>query len=98
MSNIIGAVFIMGAADALLTLAHIRAGVAEEGNPAMAAVLQLGGALAFLAVKFIVTGAACQALWMARQHRMARAAAGVAFVGYVILMGWHLRLVFRWGG
>ena len=93
----VGLIVLASAVDALLTLIHIRLGVAGEANPAMAALLVAGGAGAFVLVKMSLTAFACLYLWTTRDVLFSRVASHGLVLVYVALLLWHLHLVGVWG-
>ena len=76
-------------ADAGITLALVRLGAATEGNPVMAAALDLGPA-AFLLVKAL--GAGLGALVAARRPRALRVLCGV----FALIVAWNAAQLAAW--
>jgi len=84
-------VVFLSAFDALLTLIHIQAG-GRELIPTMRLALNFGGAF-FVIVKMAVTAVGVIILTLHQNFSVARRAFLPIFVGYVLLMLYHLYLV-----
>jgi hypothetical protein len=87
--SLVGGVVGLATIDWAWTLLHLSRGV-DEANPALAAVLAVGGVAAFTAVKLGVTLLAGVFLLLHSRFRWARALLPVALVIYLALLMVHL--------
>ena len=79
--------------DAWFTLLFLSHG-GKELNPVVQAVLDLGGhPWPFLLFKTFGIGCACGFLALTKNFRPARIGLWIVFVGYSLLLGWHLYLL-----
>ena len=82
------AILLFNIIDAVATLAWIEAGIAEEGNPLMAWLIERGD-LYFITGKLSLVVAGLAILWTGRGHRLARAGLWVIAAVYAALMIFH---------
>ncbi len=82
---------VLNVVDVVVTLAFVRAGVAEEANPIMAAVLSLGPA-PFAGIKIALVSACALFLWRHAELQIAKLGAVVVSSAYAMLavydVGW----------
>lgn len=79
----------LSVADGLLTAFELTAGLAREGNPALASLadIDLGLAGAF---KLLLTALVALGIWQGRQYRQVLAVSVLALVLYTALLAYHL--------
>ncbi len=75
--------------DAALTLALVRAGLADEANPVMAASLSAGPTW-FLLHKVVLVGGGLTVLWFTRRRKLAQMGLVLCFAAYGALMVVHV--------
>ena len=80
--------------DAFLTAFHVNANSAREANPIMAKTLELGGIYAFVSVKSAMTAFPLAIIMLHKEWNMARFAARVVLIAYVLIALYHLFLLY----
>jgi hypothetical protein len=79
--------------DAWFTLLFLSYG-GKEMNPLVQTVLDLGGhPWPFVLMKTVGIGCCCAFLTVTKNFRPARIGLWIVFVGYAVLLGWHLWLL-----
>lgn len=90
---VIGAIIALNVLDAWFTLLFLAHG-GRELNPFVQVVLELDGhPWPFLLFKTVGIGCACAFLTLTKNFRPARIGMAIVFVGYAVLLGWHLYLL-----
>jgi Domain of unknown function (DUF5658) len=94
-ARLVFALIVFNVIDAIFTIALVRAGLAEEANPLMAAALQ-AGPIWFALQKAMLVGSGLAVLWFTRGRRLAQVGLVLCFVVYGALMlihTWSCRLL-----
>lgn len=86
---VLAAVNLLSALDFVYTLVALDAGIATEGNPVMAHLLEHGPALAWLFKTVMVLGVSA-VIWHERRRRSAILVALGALVLYAGVVGYHV--------
>lgn len=90
---VIAAIIALNVLDAWFTLLFLAHG-GRELNPFVQVVLDLGShPWPFLLFKTVGIGCACAFLALTKNFRPARIGMAIVFVGYALLLGWHLYLL-----
>lgn len=84
----LAAVIIMNGLDAILTIAVVEAGFAQEANPIMAWLLALGPCV-FVIAKLTLVSAGAWLLWKLQGKRLARLGSWVVLCTYSSVMVYH---------
>lgn len=91
--GLVSAIVALNLLDAWFTLLFLSHG-GQELNPFVQQILDLGGhPWPFLLFKTIGIGICCAFLTLTKNFRPARIGLWVVFVGYTVLLGWHLYLL-----
>ena len=88
-AHALGLILVLNILDAILTSLWVSSGVAVEGNPVMAAVMQYGYG-PFVLGKVALVGLGVGLLYRYREERFARLALVPAALLYSFVMGNHL--------
>ena len=89
MATLLRLVFITNLIDAFLTLTWINAGIAEEANPLMSYLIDLGPVW-FVSGKIFVVLAACFILWKLRAVTLAKFVSLLACLFYIGVIFVHI--------
>lgn len=89
LKGIVLAILILNVLDAVLTIAWISAGVAEEANPLLADLAH-GAPWTFFLVKMALVGLGSLLLWRLRKRPAAVVSIFVGFLAYYFLLLYHL--------
>ena len=87
-SFLIWCIFFLSISDAILTLGWIKAGLATEANPFLVPLLAMGDC-AFLAVKILLTGAACIILYFNKHRPLGKIIITAVSTIYCLLTAYH---------
>ncbi|HVV81998.1 MAG TPA: DUF5658 family protein [Kofleriaceae bacterium] len=82
-------VVILNMVDAVWTLAFVRAGAADEGNPLMDQALAYGPIL-FMVAKLTLVSLSVLLLWRLRHRRSATVGLFSAAMTYLLICGYHV--------
>jgi hypothetical protein len=80
--------------DAVFTGIEISAGKAREANPLMNLTLESGGIYAFFGIKAALTALPLAILVMHKEWRMARITVRICLCCYILIILYHLVLIF----
>lgn len=89
---LLAATLLFNLLDLVLTLIVVEAGLAVEANPAMAALLQVGG-LPFALCKLGLVSAGVWILWRHRRRQLAFAGATGICTAYAMVALYHVRSI-----
>lgn len=87
---ILGATLVLNLVDLCATIVFVKLGYAEEANPLMAALLDLGPPV-FAAVKLAIVSAGVYVLWRYRRFVLARVGSVAVGIAYSLLTLHHAR-------
>ena len=82
---------VFNALDAILTMAWVLSGQAEEANPLMSGILS--SPVLFVLVKTVLVSCGCQLLWLRHRHPVSVVGIFAAFYAYCVVLLHHLRIV-----
>jgi len=82
-------VIILNMLDAVWTLAFVRVGAADEGNPLMDQALAWGPVL-FMIAKLTLVSLSVMLLWRLRHRRTATIGLFSAAMTYLVICGYHV--------
>lgn len=85
---VLGVTLILNLVDLIATLIFVKLGYAEEANPLMAGLLELGAPV-FAAGKLAIVSAGVYVLWRYRDRVLARVGSVVVSVAYGLLTVYH---------
>jgi hypothetical protein len=86
--------FTLSILDAIFTAIEISAGKAREANPLMNLTLGRGGLIAFFGIKAALTAFPLAILVMHKEWKLARITARICLSSYVVIILYHLYLLF----
>ncbi len=92
--TISGAILFLSLTDAMLTRMLLSAGVASELNPVLDAVINHAGMGAFFGVKAMLTIIPLSIIVLHKEWALARYAALLCLLSYILVSLYHLYLIF----